>query len=142
VRFYFLNANAILALLLVTAVGCSSSDTSDSWSEALSGQLHKDTSMIKIDTGFCNFMRKYHVPEISVAIAKDDRLVYLKSFGLANLSDGIEADTHSLFRIVELDNCSRPGTVRSHGFLPMSHCNQRLETFRTFQNLTISFSAG
>ena len=100
-RFYFLNANAILALLLVTAVGCSSSDTSDSWSEALSGQLHKDTSMIKIDTGFCNFMRKYHVPEISVAIAKDDRLVYLKSFGLANLSDGIEADTHSLFRIVE-----------------------------------------
>jgi len=87
-------------------------------------------------------MRKYHVPEISVAIAKDDRLVYLKSFGLANLSDGIEADTHSLFRIVELDNCSRPGTVRSHGFLPMSHCNQRLETFRTFQNLTISFSAG
>ena len=46
-------------------------------------------------------MRKYHVPAISVAIAKDDRLMYLKSFGLANLSDGIEADNQSLFRIIE-----------------------------------------
>ena len=46
-------------------------------------------------------MRKYHVPAISVAVAKDDRLVYLKSFGLANLSDGIEADNQSLFRIIE-----------------------------------------
>ena len=46
-------------------------------------------------------MRKYHVPAISVAVAKDNRLVYLKSFGLANLSDGIEVDSQSLFRIVE-----------------------------------------
>jgi len=57
--------------------------------------------MTRIDTGFCNFIRKYHVPAISVAIAKDNRLVYLKSFGLANLSDGIEVDNQSLFRIIE-----------------------------------------
>jgi D-alanyl-D-alanine carboxypeptidase len=91
----------MLAFLFVAAVGCRSSDTSDSWSETLNKQLRRDTSMIKIDTGFCNFMRKYHVPAISIAIAKDERLVYLKSFGLANLSDGIEADNQSLFRIVE-----------------------------------------
>jgi CubicO group peptidase (beta-lactamase class C family) len=88
----------MLAFLFVAAVGCGSSD---SWNEALSRQLHRDTSMIKIDTGFSNFMKKYHVPAISVAVAKDGRLVYLKSFGLANLSDGIEADNQSLFRIIE-----------------------------------------
>ena len=46
-------------------------------------------------------MNKYHVPAISVAIAKGDRMVYLKSFGLADLSDGVEADNQSLFRIIE-----------------------------------------
>lgn len=91
----------MLALLFVAAVGCGRSDTSDSWNEALNRQLHKDTSMITIDTGFCNFIRKYHVPAISVAIAKDNRVVYLKSFGLANLSDGIEVDNQSLFRIIQ-----------------------------------------
>ena len=102
-KFYFLRTvhNSVLAFLVVAAVGCRSSDTSDSWNEALIRQLHKDTSMIKIDTAFCNFMRKYHVPAISVAVAKDDRLVYLKSFGQANLSDGIEVDNQSLFRIIQ-----------------------------------------
>ena len=93
--------HSFYALLFVTAAGCRSSDTSDSWNEALSRQLRKDTSMIKIDTGFCNFIRKYQVPAISVAVAKNDRLVYLKAFGLANLSDGVEVDNQSLFRIVE-----------------------------------------
>lgn len=46
-------------------------------------------------------MKQYDVPAISVAVAKDGRLVYFKSFGLANLSDGIEADNESLFRIIE-----------------------------------------
>ena len=46
-------------------------------------------------------MNKYHVPAISVAVAKGDRMVYLKSFGLADLSDGVEADNQSLFRIIE-----------------------------------------
>ena len=91
----------MLASLFVAAVGCGRSDSSDSWNETLNRQLHKDTSMIRIDTGFCNFIRRYHVPAISVAIAKDNRLVYLKSFGLANLSDGIEVDNQSLFRIIE-----------------------------------------
>jgi len=91
----------MLAFLVVAAVGCHSPDTSDSWNEALSRQLQRDTSLKKIDTGFFNFMRKYHVPAISVAAAKDDRVVYLKSFGLANLSNGIEADNQSLFRIIE-----------------------------------------
>ena len=84
--------------MFVAAVGCR---RSDSWNEALSRQLHRDTSMVKIDTGFSNFMKKYDVPAISVAVAKDGRLMYLKSFGLANLSDGIEADNQSLFRIIE-----------------------------------------
>jgi CubicO group peptidase (beta-lactamase class C family) len=57
--------------------------------------------MIKIDAAFCNFMRKYHVPAISVAVAKDERLLYLKAFGLANLSNDVEVDSRSLFRIVE-----------------------------------------
>jgi CubicO group peptidase (beta-lactamase class C family) len=103
VKFYFLHVvrSSILAFLFVAAVKCRRSDTSDSWNEALNRELHRDTSMMKIDTGFCNFMRKYHVPAISVAVAKGERFVYLKSFGLAKLSDDIEADNQSLFRIVE-----------------------------------------
>lgn len=104
VKFCLLHAvhNSILVFLFVTGVGCGGSHSPGSWNEALSRQLHRDTSMIKIDTAFCNFIRKYHVPAISIAVANDNRLVYLRSFGLANLSDGIEVDTQSLFRIVEL----------------------------------------
>lgn len=103
VKFYFVTTihTSMLSFLFVAAVGCGRPDSSDSWSEALNRQIRKDTSMIRIDTGFCNFIRKYHVPAISVAIAKDNLLVYVKSFGLTNLSDGIEVNNQSLFRIVE-----------------------------------------
>src|SRR5947199_4546091 len=34
------------------------------------------------------FMEKYHVPGMSVAIAKEGRLVYARGFGLANKETG------------------------------------------------------
>ncbi len=102
-KFHFLSTvhTSILVFLFIVTIGCSHSDTSDSWNEALNRQLLRDTSMLRIDTAFSNFMKKYHVPAISVAAAKDNRVVYLKSFGLANLSKGIEPDSQSLFRIIE-----------------------------------------
>jgi CubicO group peptidase (beta-lactamase class C family) len=89
---------SLLALLFVVAVGC---QTKDTWNEVLSRQLLRDTSMKQIDTAILNFMRTYDIPAISVAVGKDDRMIYLKAFGQANLSDNIEADTQSLFRIIQ-----------------------------------------
>ena len=89
---------SLCSAIVGTILGCGNSD---SWDKALNRQLHSNTSVTEIDTGLYNFVKKYHVPAISVAAAKNDQLIYLKSFGLANLSDGIEPDSQSLFRIVE-----------------------------------------
>src|SRR5207302_1000785 len=46
-----------------------------------------------------DFMNTYDVPGMSIAIAKDDRLVYAKGFGLADKSPQEAVSVHSRFRI-------------------------------------------
>lgn len=43
-------------------------------------------------------MEEYKIPGISIAIAKDGKLVYAKGFGIANSSSGSKVDEHTLFQ--------------------------------------------
>lgn len=54
------------------------------------------------------FMSKYNVPGMSVAITKDERLVYAKGYGLADKASGTPVTTGSLFRIASV---SKPITA-------------------------------
>jgi CubicO group peptidase (beta-lactamase class C family) len=49
-------------------------------------------------------MFSYHVPAMSVTIGKDSSLIYSRTFGLANISENVPADTESTFRIIGLSN--------------------------------------
>ena len=48
------------------------------------------------------FMTKHSVPGLSIAIAKDDRLVYARAFGVADKSTGAAVHTNSRFRIASV----------------------------------------
>ena len=57
------------------------------------------------------FMRKHSVPGLSVAIAKEERLVYASGFGLAD-KDGSEAVTpRHLFRIASVTKPVTSATI-------------------------------
>ena len=55
-----------------------------------------------------DFMTKFDVPGMSIAIAKDDRLVYARGFGLADQADHEPVTIHSRFRIASI---SKPITA-------------------------------
>jgi len=48
------------------------------------------------------FMSAYNVPSVSIAIAKDEKLIYAKAFGFADISVGEKATTDHRFRIASL----------------------------------------
>jgi CubicO group peptidase (beta-lactamase class C family) len=48
------------------------------------------------------FMRKYDVPGLSVAIARDSRLVYENPFGESNRQSGDRLTASNLFRIASV----------------------------------------
>lgn len=59
-------------------------------------------SITQVDNVVDSFMRKYHVPGMSVAIAKDGKLVYVKGYGYANKATGEKVTPASLFRIASV----------------------------------------
>ncbi len=55
-----------------------------------------------IDHDITQFMQQYSVPGASIAITKDDRLVYAHGFGVADKTTGDAVTVNSLFRIASL----------------------------------------
>jgi CubicO group peptidase (beta-lactamase class C family) len=55
-----------------------------------------------IQADITQFMQQFGVPGASIAIAKDDRLVFNTAFGLADTATGEEVSTNSLFRIASV----------------------------------------
>lgn len=55
-----------------------------------------------IDDRIEAFMSKYDVPGLSLAITKDEKLVYVKAYGKADMESGEDLTTESLFRIASI----------------------------------------
>lgn len=53
------------------------------------------------------YMSEFNLPGVSLAIAKDGALVYLKGYGLADVESGVEVNTDHVFRIA---SCSKAYT--------------------------------
>jgi CubicO group peptidase (beta-lactamase class C family) len=61
-----------------------------------------------IENAIKTFMSKYNVPGMSVAITKDERLVYAKGYGFADKERNLPVTTGSLFRLASV---SKPITA-------------------------------
>lgn len=58
--------------------------------------------MHQIDSAVVQFMYKYHIPGMSVALAKNGELFYAKGYGYADKAKKLEVTTESLFRVGEI----------------------------------------
>jgi len=61
-----------------------------------------------IDNAVQNFMTTYNIPGVSIAITKENKLVYVKSYGKMSASDNTPVTNKSLYRIASV---SKPVTA-------------------------------
>jgi len=60
------------------------------------------TDIASIDENVSDFMSTYHVPGLSIAITKDERLVYVKSYGYADIEDNQLLKNTDRFRLASV----------------------------------------
>ena len=88
--------NHLLCIVFALAIcsGCGSG-----WSDTIARQNHEPGSIAEIDSIVEKFMKKYDMPGLSLAIAKNDSLLYVKGYGYADISAQKEVTDSSQFRI-------------------------------------------
>jgi D-alanyl-D-alanine carboxypeptidase len=91
---YFANRLLFIVIFLATCYGCGSD-----WKDTVSRQNNQSGSIPEIDSIVEKFMEKYDMPGLSIAIAKNDSLLYVKGYGYADISAQKEVTDSSLFRI-------------------------------------------
>ena len=77
------------------------------WREIISDEMNQPESIHQVDSSVVSFMEKYDVPGLSIAIAKDDKLIYTKGYGYADVTTEEKVKTSSLFRLCSV---SKPFT--------------------------------
>ncbi len=70
-----------------------------------------DSSTVAIDEQVQSFMHRNKINGVSVAVAKEGRLVYAKGFGYANLEDSVPVGPHHLFRIASVSKLITAVTI-------------------------------
>src|SRR5580700_6925285 len=80
--------------ILAICSGCGSG-----WSDTIARQNREPGSIADIDSIVEKFMKQYDMPGLSLAIAKNDSLLYLKGYGYSDISAEQEVTDSSLFRI-------------------------------------------
>ncbi|MBC7571300.1 MAG: serine hydrolase [Spirosoma sp.] len=65
-------------------------------------EVSMQVDIATLDNTVNNFMTKYSVPGLSIAILKGERLVYAKGYGVANQATGEPVTTNSLFRVASV----------------------------------------
>ncbi|HXB46103.1 MAG TPA: serine hydrolase domain-containing protein [Puia sp.] len=84
----------LLGVSLFLIMGCDSG-----WEDTISRQANQPGSNSRIDSIVISIMKRYEIPGISFAIAKNDTLLYIKGYGYADIPSKTEVTTSSLFRI-------------------------------------------
>ena len=65
-------------------------------------EVSMQVDIATLDNAVNSFMTKYSVPGLSIAILKDERLVYAKGYGMADKDKGEPITTNSLFRVASV----------------------------------------
>jgi serine beta-lactamase-like protein LACTB, mitochondrial len=85
-----------LAVALVTVALCSTAPAQGAPSRL------PDSAVRRADSVIAAYVNRHHVPGLSVAIGLDQRLVWSKAYGLADLEDSIPVTTRSMFRTASI----------------------------------------
>ncbi len=84
----------MLLFSLFITMGCGTG-----WEDTLSRQVSQPGSNSRIDSFVISVMKRYEIPGVSFAIAKNDTLLYVKSYGYADIPTRTAVTNASLFRI-------------------------------------------
>jgi len=69
------------------------------WRNTLDKQMNAPGSIPQVDSAVFGFMLDYNIPGMSIAIAKDGKMIYSKGYGYIDKSTKEEVTPGSLFRI-------------------------------------------
>ena len=69
------------------------------WADTIIRQTNQPNSIVQVDSEVVNFMFKYTIPGMSIAISKDGNMIYSKGYGFADRSKAEEVTAKTLFRI-------------------------------------------
>jgi len=88
----FTNHLLFIVFALAICSGCGSG-----WSDTIARQNHEPGSIAEIDSIAEKFMKKYDMPGLSLAIAKNDSLLYVKGYFCSKRSYGFHPVSNRLF---------------------------------------------
>lgn len=91
-----LHFTVLASLVISTLANCSK----DNEKEPTPKETQRDIAIV--DNAVQAYMTKYNVPGLSLAITKEERLVYVKAYGKADKETGQDVTPASLFRIASI----------------------------------------
>ncbi len=109
---------ALLIALLMSSCKKSSDNINDPITPDPPGNADQ-VAIPAVDNAVATFMSNYAIPGVSIAVVKNEHLVYLKSYGKMSASDNTPINNNSLFRIASV---SKPLTAV--GILKLLEANQ------------------
>ena len=103
---WFIRITATFLIVAFTVTNCKKEEKVPNQDQ----DQHQDTvaTLTDLDNAIKNKMSEYDFPALSIAIVKDEKLVYVKSYGLSDVESGIVAKNDDLYRIASL---SKPITA-------------------------------
>lgn len=97
-KFKLMLFSIVLSCLLVFS-GCSKDDGTDDQGDP---KTSNQADIPQVDDAVNKFMTNFNVPGVSVAITKGEKLVYAKSYGMADKSANHAVTNNSLFRLASV----------------------------------------
>ncbi len=89
---------AIVLTITILQLACSKNDDADELGDPNEGQ----NDIALIDNAVQSYMDKYNVPGLSLAITKDEKLVYVKAYGKGIKESSFDLSVNNLFRIASI----------------------------------------
>ncbi len=108
---------AALFFLTTLAISCSKGKTDTGGGPPPPDNTQKDIQ--SIDNAVQSFMSTYSVPGVSIAITKQEKLVYLKSYGKMSSTDNTPVTNNSLFRLASVSK-----TITGIGIMKLLEANK------------------
>lgn len=100
------SAAMLLSILIFCVTSCAHHNThwktDAGWENLIAQERSQPGSITQVDNSVIHYMKKYNVPGLSIAIAKDDKLIYVKAYGYADVITRERVTDSSLFRLASV----------------------------------------
>lgn len=110
--FIIISRLAVGIFLVLTITTCTHENKhwkiNTAWESLIAQERTQPGSITQVDNSVIAYMKKHNVPGLSIAIAKDDKLIYTKAYGFADVMTQEKVTTKSLFRLASV---SKPITA-------------------------------